>query len=141
MDESGKVYDRWFGKTVIHSNRRFTYEEAQEIIEGADGDHRDEILILDKIAKVLRKRRLKSGAMNIESEEVRFRLDEEGFPEEVIIKRSKDAHKLVEEFMLLANRNVAEFVSKPGKKEAKVPFIYRCHDKPSSEKIALTNKI
>ncbi len=139
IDENGKVYNSWFGKTVIHSNRRFTYEEAQNIIEGADGDYRDEILFLDKIAKILRKKRIKSGAMNIESEEVRFRLDEEGFPEEVVIKRSKDAHKLVEEFMLLANRNVAEFISKPGGKKAKVSFVYRCHDKPSPEKIGLFN--
>ena len=138
MDESGKVYKEWFGKTVIHSNRRFTYEEAQEIIEGKDGDYRDEILVLDKIAKILRKRRLKSGAMNIESEEMRFRLDDEGFPQEVIIKTSKDAHKLIEEFMLLANRSVATFMSKPGDKNAqKVPFIYRVHDKPSPEKVAL----
>lgn len=138
MDESGKVYNEWFGKTVIHSDRRFTYEEAQEIIEGKDGDYRDEILILDKIAKILRKRRLKSGAMNIESEEMRFRLDDEGYPEEVIIKTSKDAHKLIEEFMLLANRSVATFMSKPGDKNAqKVPFIYRVHDKPSPEKVAL----
>jgi len=139
MDESGKVYKSWFGKAVIHSDRRFTYEEAQEIIEGADGDYRDEILVLDKIAKTLRKNRLKAGAMNIESEEVRFRLDEEGFPEEVIIKTSKDAHKLVEEFMLLANRNVAEFINKKGGKGNKIPFVYRCHDKPSPEKIALFN--
>ena len=139
MDESGKVYDSWFGKTVIHSDRRFTYEEAQEIIEGAEGDYRDEVLILDKIAKILRKRRLTAGAMNIESEEVRFRLDDEGFPEEVVIKRSKDAHKLVEEFMLLANRSVAEFIKNKEKGGTKIPFVYRCHDKPSPEKISLFN--
>lgn len=138
MDESGKVYKEWYGKTVIHSNRRFTYEEAQEIIEGADGDYRDEILILDKIAKILRKRRLKSGAMNIESEEVRFRLDAEGYPEKVVIKTSKDANKLIEEFMLLANRSVATFIAQPHDKNAPViPFVYRCHDKPSPEKIQL----
>ncbi len=138
MDESGKVYKEWFGKSVIHSNRRFAYEDAQEIIEGAEGDYRDEILILDKIAKILRKRRLKSGAMNIESQEVRFRLDDEGYPEEVVIKTSKDANKLIEEFMLLANRSVAKFISKPDDKDApKIPFIYRCHDKPSPEKIQL----
>jgi ribonuclease R len=138
MDEKGKVYKQWFGKTVIHSDRRFTYEEAQEIIEGKDGDYQDEILILDKIAKILRKKRLSAGAMNIESEEMRFRLDNEGYPEEVVIKRSKDAHKLIEEFMLLANRSVAAFIAKPGKKDAgKTPFVYRCHDKPSPEKIGL----
>ncbi|MBL4861971.1 MAG: ribonuclease R [Crocinitomicaceae bacterium] len=139
MDESGKVYDSWFGKTTIHSDRRFTYEEAQEIIEGNEGDFKHEILILDKIAKILRKKRLTSGAMNIESEEMRFRLDEEGFPEEVIIKRSKDAHKLIEEFMLLANKHVARFISKPKKDKTTVPFVYRCHDKPSPEKIGLFN--
>lgn len=138
MDESGKVYNEWFGKTVIHSDRRFSYEDAQEIIEGSDGDYRDEILILDKIAKILRKRRLDAGAMNIESEEVRFRLGDDGFPEEIIIKTSKDAHKLIEEFMLLANRSVATFIAKPNNKNApKIPFVYRCHDKPSPEKIAL----
>ncbi len=139
IDESGKVYNEWFGKTVIHSNRRFTYEQAQEIIEGAEGDYRDEILILDKIAKILRKRRLNAGAMNIESEEVRFRLDEEGFPESLMIKRSKDAHKLIEEFMLLANRLVAIHVSKQKNGESKIPFVYRCHDKPDTAKIELFN--
>ncbi len=138
MDESGKVYKEWFGKTVIHSDHRFSYEDAQEIIEGKDGNFREEVLILDKIAKILRKSRLNSGAMNIESEEVRFRLGEDGFPEEIIIKTSKDAHKLIEEFMLLANRSVATFIAKPNNKNAtKIPFIYRCHDKPSPEKIAL----
>lgn len=138
IDEQGKVYKEWYGKTVIHSDRRFTYEEAQEIIEGKDGDFKDEILILDKIAKILRKRRLKAGAMNIESEEIRFKLDEEGMPAELMIKRSKDAHKLVEEFMLLANRSVATFVSKK-KSDPPIPFVYRCHDKPSLEKIQLFN--
>ena len=139
MDESGTIHSRWFGKTVIHSNRRFTYEQAQEIIEGATGDYSNEIIILDKIAKILRKNRLNSGAMNIESEEVRFRLDDEGHPDEVVIKRSKDAHKLVEEFMLLANKNVAEFITSRGKAGSKIPFIYRCHDKPNPEKTALFN--
>lgn len=134
MDDKGKVYKQWFGKTVIHSDRRFTYEQAQEIIEGKEDDYSENILLLDKIAKILRKRRLKSGAMNIESEEVRFRLDEDGFPNEVIIKRSKDAHKLIEEFMLLANRKVATYIA--NKKEKKIPFVYRCHDTPDPEKVA-----
>ena len=137
VDENGKVYDQWFGKTVIHSNRRFTYEEAQEIIEGKEGDFQSEILILDKIAKILRKSRLKKGAMNIESEEVRFKLDEEGFPIDVIIKTSKDAHKLVEEFMLLANKKVATFINTSKKDKNIIPFVYRCHDKPNPEKIDL----
>ena len=137
MDESGKVYSEWFGKTVIHSDRRFSYEEAQEIIEGAEGDYKEEIHILDGIAKTLRKYRLKNGALNIESEEMRFKLDEEGMPIEVIIKTSKDAHKLVEEFMLLANRKVAEFIGKSKKGRDPIPFVYRCHDKPDLTKIGL----
>ncbi len=137
MDESGKVYSEWFGKTVIHSDRRFSYEEAQEIIEGAEGDFKEEIHILDGIAKTLRKYRLKNGALNIESEEMRFKLDEEGMPIEVVIKTSKDAHKLVEEFMLLANRKVAEFIGKPKKGRDQIPFVYRCHDKPDITKIGL----
>lgn len=139
IDETGKVHNEWFGKTVIHSDHRFSYEQAQEIIEGNEGVFRDEILLLDKIAKILRKKRLANGAMNIESEEMRFRLDESGNPVEVIIKTSKDAHKLIEEFMLLANRKVATFVAQPDKKGPKTPFVYRCHDKPDPEKVALFN--
>jgi ribonuclease R len=139
MDETGKVYDKWFGKTVIHSNRRFSYEEAQEIIEGKTGDFQEEILILDKIAKILRNARLKNGALNIESEEMRFKLDEKGHPEEVVIKTSKDAHKLIEEFMLLANKKVAVFIAEPKKGRDVIPFVYRVHDKPDIDKIALFN--
>ena len=137
IDDNGKVYDQWFGRTVIHSDRRFTYEQAQEIIEGKEGDFQDEIRSLDSIAKTLRQKRLKNGAMNIESEEVRFVLDETGHPDSLIIKRSKDAHKLVEEYMLLANRLVATFVSKKKDKHNRIPFVYRCHDKPDQAKIEL----
>lgn len=137
MDENGKVYNKWFGKTVIHSDRRFSYEEAQEIIEGKDGDYKEEILTLDKIAKILRKARLKHGALSIESEEMRFKLDDKGHPVDVIIKTSKDAHKLIEEFMLLANRKVAMYVAEPRKDRDTVPFIFRVHDKPDVAKIAL----
>lgn len=139
MDETGKVYNKWFGKTVIHSDRRFSYEEAQEIIEGKDGDFKEEILTLDKIAKILRKARLKHGALNIESEEMRFRLDDKGHPEEVVIKTSKDANKLIEEFMLLANKKVAIFIAEPKQGRDQIPFIYRVHDKPDVAKIALFN--
>lgn len=135
MDESGKVYKEWYGKTVIHSNRRFTYEEAQEIIEGGKGDYDSELKLLDKIAKVMRKRRLKNGALSIESEEMRFRLGEKGFPEEVVIKTSKDAHKLVEEFMLLANRHVAMYLGKPNEHQPKSTCIYRVHDAPDPAKL------
>ena len=139
VDENGKALKQWFGRTVIHSDRRFTYEEAQEIIEGKEGDFKDEILELDRIAKVLRKGRLNNGAMNIESEEVRFVLDDNGHPDSLIIKRSKDAHKLVEEYMLLANRLVATYVSKKKDKHNRIPFVYRCHDKPDQAKIELFN--
>ena len=139
IDEAGVVHNQWFGKTVIHSDRRFSYEQAQEIIEGKDGDFKEEILILDKIAKILRKSRLKHGALSIESEEMRFRLDDEGHPVEVIIKTSKDAHKLIEEFMLLANKYVAKFVAAPKKGRDTVPFIFRVHDRPDAAKIALFN--
>ena len=143
IDETGKVYNQWFGKTVIHSNRRFTYEEAQEIITGekqkTEDNFGEEILVLDKIAKILRKKRLKNGAMNIESEEVRFQLDDEGFPIDVIIKTSKDAHKLIEEFMLLANKKIAMFIHNSKKGQNKIPFVYRCHDHPNPEKIGMFN--
>ena len=135
MDENGKIYNQWFGKTVIHSDRRFTYEEAQEIIEGNAGDFENEIRKLDKIAKILRKNRLKKGALSIESEEMRFKLNEKGLPDKVVIKTSKDAHKLIEEFMLLANRQVATFLSKPEKGRDPFPAIYRVHDSPDPAKM------
>jgi ribonuclease R len=139
MDEEGKVYKEWFGKTVIHSDKRFAYEDAQAIIEGADGEFKEEILLFDKIAKILRGKRLKQGAMAIESEEVRFKLDDKGYPESLVIKVSKDANKLIEEFMLLANRKVAEFIGKPHKGKDKIPFVYRVHDNPDPAKIQLFN--
>lgn len=139
IDETGKIYKEWFGKTVIHSDHRFTYEEAQEIIEGADGPHRNEVLLLDKIAKIYRKERFKKGALMINSEEQRFKLDEKGEPIGVTIKVSKDAHQLIEEFMLLANKRVASYVGEPKKGKDPVPFVYRVHDKPDPEKIGLFN--
>lgn len=139
MDENGKIYKEWYGKTVIHSDKRFTYEEAQEILEGKTGPFEKEIRNLDKIAKVYRNKRLKSGALSIESEEMRFKLDESGYPVEVLIKTSKDAHKLIEEFMLLANRHVAQFIAKPQQGRDTIPFVFRVHDKPDLDKIALFN--
>jgi ribonuclease R len=135
MDESGDVKGEWFGKTVIHSNRRYSYEEAQEIIEGKEGEFQDEIRAIDKVAKILREARLANGALNIESEEMRFKLDAKGSPIETIIKTSKDAHKLIEEFMLLANKRVSLFLSKPNQNKDLIPMIYRVHDKPDPEKI------
>ena len=135
MDEKGKVYQEWYGKGVIHSDRRFTYEEAQEIIEGKEGDHQIVIRKLNGVAHILRKQRLKDGALSIESEEMRFRLNDTGHPSEVVIKTSKDAHKLIEEFMLLANRKVATFLSKPEKGRDPFPMIYRVHDSPDPGKM------
>lgn len=138
MDENGKVYKEWFGKTVIHSDHRFAYEDAQAIIEGtSDGPHKEAVLLLDKIAKILRKERFRKGALMINSEEIRFQLDERREPIGVVVKVSKDANQLIEEFMLLANKRVAAFIGEPKKGKDIIPFVYRVHDKPDPEKIAL----
>ncbi len=110
LDKNGSVHKRWYGKTVIYSDRRFTYEEAQERIESKEGDYADEINVLNDLAKKLQSKRFKHGAISFETQEVKFELDENGKPLGVIPKIRKDAHKLVEEFMLLANKSVAEFV-------------------------------
>jgi ribonuclease R len=133
MDESGKVLDQWFGKTIIHSNRRFTYEEVQEVLETGEGDYVEEIQQLNAIAYKLREAKFKNGAISFESTEVKFKLDEKGKPVGVYVKERKDAHKLIEDFMLLANRKVAEFVSKKGKGKKKYTFVYRAHDAPNPE--------
>lgn len=138
MNPKGKVLSTWIGKTVIHSNRRFTYEEALEILEGKEGDFKEELLILNSIAKHYRKERMKAGAMDIESEELRFELDEQKEPIGIIVKTSKDSHKLIEEFMLLANRYVAEHISKMDK-NTRPPFVFRIHDQPDTAKIELFN--
>ncbi len=133
MDEKANVLDQWFGRTIIHSDRRFTYEEAQEIIEGKEDDLSKEILKLNELAYILRERRFKSGAISFETEEVKFKLDENGKPLGVYTKIRKDAHKLIEDFMLLANKKVAEFIGKQGKGKNKLPFVYRFHDVPNTE--------
>lgn len=135
MNKSGKVKDYWLGKTVIHSDRRFTYEEVQDIIEGSKGDYDKEVHILNEIAQNLRSQRLKKGAINFSSQEVRFQLDETGRPIGIVVKESKQAHQLIEEFMLLANRTVAEYVSKQTFKDKPVPFPYRVHDAPDEDKL------
>ena len=140
IDEEGKIYKEWFGRTVTHSDRRFTYEEAQEMIEGADGEFKEEILIFDSIAKKLRAKRFKKGALSFDRIEVRFKVDADGNPTEVMFKESKDANKLIEEFMLLANRKVAEFIYKKSKKKEKT-FVYRVHDEPASDKLMSLNNI
>src|SRR6187402_2155739 len=108
----GDVKQYWLGKTVIHSDHRFTYEDVQEMIEGKEGPHKEEILLLNEMAQRMRKQRFKNGAINFSSQEVRFKLDEKGKPIGILIKESKEAHQLIEEFMLLANRKVAEHLSK-----------------------------
>ena len=135
MTAKGQVKDYWLGKTVIHSNHRFTYEEVQEIIEKEDGLYMDEILILNNIAQRLRKKRFDVGAINFSSQEVRFKLDEKGKPIGIIVKEGKEAHQLIEEFMLLANKYVAENVSKIEVNKKQIPFPYRVHDLPSGEKL------
>ena len=135
MTPKGQVKQYWLGRTVIHSNHRFTYEEVQEIIEKEDGLYMDEILLLNNIAQRLRKKRFDSGAINFSSTEVRFKLDEKGKPIGIVVKESKEAHQLIEEFMLLANKYVAENVSKVEVNKKPIPFAYRVHDFPSEEKL------
>ncbi|MEQ1553005.1 MAG: ribonuclease R [Ferruginibacter sp.] len=131
----GEIKHKWIGRTVIHSDHRFTYEEAQKIIETQEGVHVKPILLLDNLAKQFRKERFDNGAINFTSQEVRFKLDDKGKPIGIVIKESKDANKLVEEFMLLANRTVAEYVSKIKVNKEPIPFSYRTHDDPDPEKL------
>lgn len=135
MTEKGEVKNSRVVHTVIKSDRRFTYEEAQEIIETGKGDFQEEVLQLDKLAKILRENRFKAGAINFDRYEVKFEIDEKGKPVSVYFKESKDANKLIEEFMLLANRTVAEKIGRvPKGKKAKV-LPYRIHDLPDPEKL------
>ncbi len=135
INEKGDVKNSRIVHTVIKSDRRFAYEEAQQIIETGKGDFRDEVLMLDTIAKALRQKRFAAGAINFDRYEVKFEIDEKGKPISVYFKVSKDANKLVEEFMLLANRTVAERIGRvPKGKKAKV-FPYRIHDLPDPEKL------
>lgn len=139
MDTQGTLSSKWFGRTIINSDRRFTYEEAQERIEGLDSDFTKEITTLNNIAKEIRKKRFLHGAVNFETVEVKFRLDENGKPLEVIPKERKDAHKMIEEFMLLANKEVATHIYKwkeKGKEEGSKTFVYRVHDDPDPEKLS-----
>lgn len=129
------VVKEWFGRTVIHSIKRFAYEDAQALIEGADGELKKEVLLLDKLAKIMRERRMQNGALEINSKEVRFSLDKDGNPLGTFVKESKDANKLIEEFMLLANKRVAELVGKVAKNKPARPFLYRIHDEPDPEKL------
>lgn len=133
LDKEANVITQWFGKTIIHSDKRFSYEDAQELIEAKTGQYSEEILILNELAYKLRDRKFKAGAISFESTEVKFKLDEAGKPIGVYIKERKDAHKLIEDFMLLANRKVAEFIAKKGQGKQKLVFVYRSHDAPNEQ--------
>mgnify|MGYP002612534105 FL=1 len=139
MNEKGEVKDSRIVHTIIKSDRRFTYEEAQKVIETGEGDYKEEILELNKLAQILRKQRLAAGAIDFDRVEVKFEIDETGKPLSVYFKESKEANKLIEEFMLLANRTVAERIGKvPKNKKAKV-FPYRIHDLPDPDKLENLN--
>jgi len=144
MNAKAEVKEYWLGRTVIHSDRRYTYEEAQDIIETKAGDNAEVVLILNDLAQKMRKKRFTKGAINFSSQEVRFKLDEKGDPIGIVVKESKESHQLIEEFMLLANRYVAEHISKVKVKSKPLPFPYRVHDTPDHEKllpfIAFANK-
>ncbi|GAB3826751.1 ribonuclease R [Hymenobacter jeollabukensis] len=135
LDEKGKLYDSWYGRTVIHSDRRFTYEEAQERIETGEGDYAADINLLNSIAKKLQAERFRKGAISFEAPEVKFKLDADGKPVGVFIKERKDAHKLIEEFMLLANRKVAEFVFRLKPRKPRLTMVYRTHDAPDPDRL------
>lgn len=130
LDSNAKVITEWFGRTIIHSKRRFAYEEAQEVLETKEGDCKEELLILNDLAHKLRAARFKKGAISFETTEVKFKLGENGRPIGVYVKERKDAHKLIEDFMLLANRKVAEFIATKGTKQDRLAFVYRVHDEP-----------
>jgi ribonuclease R len=137
MNENAEVKESWIGKTVIYSDRRFTYEEAQQCIETAQGDYAEELQLLNKMALKLREERFKQGAVNFETEEVKFKLDENFKPIGIFKKVRKDAHKLIEEFMLLSNRTVAKWADSLGKGDKKHTFVYRVHEPPSEDKLKL----
>ncbi len=137
LDNDVNIVNQWFGRTVTLSDRRYTYAEAQEVIEGGDDKYKDEIMQLHELSSKLRAQRFKNGSINFKSEEVKFDLNEDGFPIGAHLKIQKEANFLVEDFMLLANRKVAEFVGmkKSGNKQKSKTFVYRIHDEPNNEKI------
>ncbi|MDL2221397.1 ribonuclease R [Parabacteroides sp. OttesenSCG-928-N08] len=135
INNEGEVKASRIARTVINSDRRFTYEEAQQVIETGEGDHHKEILALNEIAKKIRAKRFENGAINFDRYEVKFEIDEAGKPISVYFKEAKEANKLIEEFMLLANKTVAEYVGLPVKGKSKKVFVYRIHEAPSPEKL------
>jgi ribonuclease R len=136
MDKDTNIKSQWFGRTVIHSIRRFTYEEAQQVIETGEGDLKEEIATFWKLASILRKARFDHGALRVESTEVKFKLDAKGVPYDVYFKVTKEANWLIEEFMLLANKKVAERIGLKDEKQKELKtFVYRIHDQPNETKL------
>lgn len=139
LTEDADLVKEWFGKTVIHSNRRFAYEEAQQVIETGEGDFSSEMLTLNQLANKLREKRFKNGSIAFERVEIKFEIDDKGKPLSVYFKEAKDSNKLIEEFMLLANKRVAEFAGKTGENKTPKTFVYRIHDKPDPDKLSTFN--
>ncbi len=135
LDDEAHIHKQWFGRTIIHSNKRFTYEEAQAIIDSGEGELNDEVLVLNSLARKLRDARFKHGSIAFDRIEVKFEIDENGKPLSVYFKEAKESNQLVEEFMLLANKRVAEFIGLPEAKKTPKTFVYRIHDKPDPEKL------
>ncbi len=135
LNEDADIVNTWIGKTVIKSNRRYAYEEVQAMIEGADGDNKKELMTLNDLATKLRAKRMQEGCINFHSEEVKFILDENGKPIDTYVKVQKEANMLIEDFMLLANKTIAETMAKPGSKFKDYTFVFRIHDEPNPEKL------
>ncbi len=141
LDEKFNIKHYTIAKTIIHSNRRFTYEDAQQVLETGQGDYVEELQLLNKISKDIRAKRMKKGAIAFEKAEVKFKLDETGKPLGVVLKIRKDAHLLVEDFMLLANETVAKYGAKLRLGKKSLPFVYRVHDKPDPVKLDLFSNV
>lgn len=135
LDDKAHIHNQWFGRSIILSDKRFTYEEAQAILEKGKGPFAKELITFNNLAKILRKRKFEQGAISFETEEVKFKLDKNGKPLEIIKKFRKDANMLIEDFMLLANRKVAEFIFLKKESLQETPFVYRVHDAPPSDKL------
>jgi ribonuclease R len=138
LDEEGAVHNEWYGRALINSHRRYTYEDAQTTLDTGTGDFYEELTILNRIAKKLYKARFDNGALSLETEEVKFKLDEKGVPVDVYVKHRGDTHKMIEEYMLLANKYVSKFITKKQEEvngEGKAICIYRIHDKPDADKM------
>ena len=140
MTDKAEIINEWYGKTIINSDHRFNYDEVQLTIVNQEGLYAEEILTLNRLARLLREERYKNGSFDFDTEEVRFKYDEKGKPIEVYIKQQKDSNRLIEDFMLLANRKVAELIGKTTNNNKPKTFVYRIHDKPLPEKLDIFSK-